>query len=176
AENLVANHLSRLENPHQDVLENKEIAKTFPLETLRMVTFRGDSSSPWFADIPNYHAGNFIVKGMSFQQKKKFFKDVKHYYWDDPYLFRICADQMIKRCVHGQEAVDILMACHNGPTRGHHGANYTGNGYSLKDKNQAKTDKTEHGMESAQKVKVKVSKKSTKSKSTIKDEAKMKKS
>ncbi|GJZ87175.1 reverse transcriptase domain-containing protein [Tanacetum coccineum] len=32
---------------------------------------------------------------------------------------------MIRRCVYGQEAVDILTACHNGPTRGHHGANYT---------------------------------------------------
>ncbi|GJT17139.1 reverse transcriptase domain-containing protein [Tanacetum coccineum] len=32
---------------------------------------------------------------------------------------------MIRRCVYGQEAVDILMACHNGPTGGHHGANYT---------------------------------------------------
>ncbi|GKD54394.1 reverse transcriptase domain-containing protein [Tanacetum coccineum] len=32
---------------------------------------------------------------------------------------------MIRRCVHGQEAVDILTACHNGPTGGHHGANYT---------------------------------------------------
>ncbi|GJS25213.1 reverse transcriptase domain-containing protein [Tanacetum coccineum] len=55
AENLAADHLSRLENPHQDVLENKEITETFPLETLGMVTFRGDSSTPWFADIANYH-------------------------------------------------------------------------------------------------------------------------
>ncbi|GKB03211.1 reverse transcriptase domain-containing protein, partial [Tanacetum coccineum] len=125
AENLAADHLSRLENPHQDVLENKEITETFPLETLGMVTFRGDSSTPWFADIANYHAGNFIVKGMSSQQKKKFFKDVKHYFWDDPYLFRIGADQVIRRCVYGQEAIDILTACHNGPTGGHHGANYT---------------------------------------------------
>ncbi|GJZ66408.1 reverse transcriptase domain-containing protein [Tanacetum coccineum] len=92
AENLVADYLSRLENPHQDVLENKEITETFPLESLGMVTFRGDSSTSWFADIANYHAGNFIVKGMSSQQKKKFFKDVKHYFWDDPYLFRIGAD------------------------------------------------------------------------------------
>ncbi|GJW21191.1 reverse transcriptase domain-containing protein [Tanacetum coccineum] len=125
AENLAANHLSRLENPHQDVLENKEITKTFPLETLGMFTLRGGYSTPWFADIANYHAGNFIVKGMSSQQKKKFFKDVKHYFWDDPYLFRIGADQVIRRCVYGQEAVDILTACHNGPTGGHHGANYT---------------------------------------------------
>ncbi|GJY98985.1 reverse transcriptase domain-containing protein [Tanacetum coccineum] len=78
AENLAADHLSRLENPHQGDLEKKEINETFPLETLGMISFRGDSSTPWFADIANYHAGNFIVKGMSSQQKKKFFKDVRH--------------------------------------------------------------------------------------------------
>nr|GEY49860.1 reverse transcriptase domain-containing protein [Tanacetum cinerariifolium] len=125
AENLVADHLSRLENPHQDKLEKKEITKTFPLETLDMIAFRGNSSTPWFADIANYHAGNFIVKGISSQQKKKFFKVVKHYFLDDPYLFRICADQVIRRCVHGQEVIDILMDCHNGPTEGHYSANYT---------------------------------------------------
>nr|GEX62192.1 reverse transcriptase domain-containing protein [Tanacetum cinerariifolium] len=62
AENLVADHLSRLENPYENVLDPKEINETFPLETLSMVTFRGDSSAPWFADFANYHAGNFIVK------------------------------------------------------------------------------------------------------------------
>ncbi|GJY95899.1 reverse transcriptase domain-containing protein [Tanacetum coccineum] len=123
-ENLAADHLSRLENPHQDKLENKEITETFPLETLGSVALRVDST-PWFADFANYHAGNFIVKGMSSQQKNKFFKDVKHYFWDDPFLFKICADQMIRRCVHGKEALDILEACHNGPTGGHHGANLT---------------------------------------------------
>nr|GEZ87465.1 reverse transcriptase domain-containing protein [Tanacetum cinerariifolium] len=89
AENLATDHLSRLENPHQDELEKKEITETFPLETLGMIAFRGDSSTPWFADFANYHVGNFIVKGMSFQ------------------------------------VVDILMACHNGPTGGHHDANLT---------------------------------------------------
>nr|GEZ33925.1 reverse transcriptase domain-containing protein [Tanacetum cinerariifolium] len=44
---------------------------------------------------------------------------------DDPFLFKICADQVIRRCVHGKEALDILKACHNGPTGGHHGANLT---------------------------------------------------
>ncbi|GJZ18752.1 reverse transcriptase domain-containing protein [Tanacetum coccineum] len=116
AENLAAGYLSRLENPHQDVLKNKEITKTFPLETLGMVTFRGDDNIPWFSDFANYHARNFMIKGMSSQQKNKFFKDVKHYFWDDPYLFKICTDQVIRRCVYGQEAVDILTACHNGPT------------------------------------------------------------
>ncbi|GKF50883.1 reverse transcriptase domain-containing protein [Tanacetum coccineum] len=76
AKNLTADHLSRLEDPHQSVLENKEINETFPLETLGMVTFRGDNSTPWFADFTIYHAGNFVMKGISSQQKKKFFKDV----------------------------------------------------------------------------------------------------
>ncbi|GJR66394.1 hypothetical protein Tco_0012459 [Tanacetum coccineum] len=125
AENLAADHLSRLENPLQSELKKKEITETFPLETLGMVTFHGDASTPWFADFANYHARNFVVKGMSSQQKKKFFKDVNHYFWDDPYLFKVCADQVIRRCVIGQDAHDILMACHDGPTGGNHDANYT---------------------------------------------------
>ncbi|GJT88143.1 reverse transcriptase domain-containing protein [Tanacetum coccineum] len=102
AENLPADHLSRLENSHQSNFEKKEITKKFPLKTLGirvqsdlglsspvldicspllgMVTFRGDANTPWFADIANYHARNFIVKEMSSQQKNKFFKDVKHYF------------------------------------------------------------------------------------------------
>ncbi|GJV60185.1 reverse transcriptase domain-containing protein [Tanacetum coccineum] len=121
-ENLAADHLSRLENPHKDVLTNKDINKKFPLEILGVIS---SGSTPRFFDIANFHVGNFIVKGMSSQQKKKLFKDIKHYFWDDPYLFRICADQIIRRCVHGQEAFDILIACHEGPTGGHHDANLT---------------------------------------------------
>nr|GEW64320.1 reverse transcriptase domain-containing protein [Tanacetum cinerariifolium] len=62
----------RLENPHKDVLENKDINENFPLETLGSSS--SDSTS-WFADIANFHAGNFIKKGLTSQQKKKFFKD-----------------------------------------------------------------------------------------------------
>nr|GEX10196.1 reverse transcriptase domain-containing protein [Tanacetum cinerariifolium] len=117
AKNLATDHLSQLENPHQSVLDKKEINETFPLETLNMVSFRGDSSTPWkpltfsmlatmdpsgdtmsrttplkstpwFADFANYHTGNFVVKGMSSEQKNKFFEDLKHYFWDDPFLFK----------------------------------------------------------------------------------------
>nr|GEW25983.1 reverse transcriptase domain-containing protein [Tanacetum cinerariifolium] len=73
SENLAADHLSRLENPHQDVLENKDINENFPLDTLGSLT---SHSTPWFADFANFHAGNFIKKGLTSQQKKKFFKDL----------------------------------------------------------------------------------------------------
>ncbi|GJS96540.1 reverse transcriptase domain-containing protein [Tanacetum coccineum] len=101
------------------------IGVTFiPLKTLGSIALK-DDSTPWFADFANYHAGNFLIKGMSSQQKRKFFKDVKYYFWDDPFLFKICADQVIRRCVSGQEAFDILKACYSGPTGGHYGVNYT---------------------------------------------------
>ncbi|GJV56686.1 reverse transcriptase domain-containing protein [Tanacetum coccineum] len=122
SENLATNHLSRLKNPHKDVLENKDINKHFPLETLGVIS---SENTPWFADYANFHARNFIIKGMTTQQNKKFFKDVKHYFWDDPYLFCICADQIIQRCVHGQETNGILKACHEGPIGAHHSANLT---------------------------------------------------
>nr|GFA65297.1 reverse transcriptase domain-containing protein [Tanacetum cinerariifolium] len=83
AENLATDHLSRLENLHQNVLDPRKINESFPLETLNMVSSHGKSSTPWFADFANYHAGNFV------------------------------------------EAIDILKACHYGPTGGHHGPNYT---------------------------------------------------
>nr|GEX66118.1 reverse transcriptase domain-containing protein [Tanacetum cinerariifolium] len=103
----------------------KEINESFPLETLNLVSTRGNQSTPWFADFANYHARNFVVKGLSSQQKSSFFKDVKHYFWDDPFLFKIYVDQVIRRCVSGQEAIEILKDCHYGPTGGHHGPNYT---------------------------------------------------
>nr|GEU40536.1 hypothetical protein [Tanacetum cinerariifolium] len=119
AENLAVDHLSRLGNPHQNVLDPKEINESFPLETLNLISTRGNQSTSWFADFANYHAGKFVVKGMSSQQKSKFFEDAKHYFWDDPFMFKICTDQVIRRCVSGQEAVEILKACHYIPTGGH---------------------------------------------------------
>nr|GEY78434.1 reverse transcriptase domain-containing protein [Tanacetum cinerariifolium] len=119
-----ADHLLRLENPYENVFDPKDINETFPLESLNKVAHQ-DPSTPWSADFANYHAGNFIIMGMTSQQKHKFFKDARHYFWEDPYLFRTCADQIIRRCLAGQEAIDILNACHSGPTGGHYGANYT---------------------------------------------------
>ncbi|GJX50412.1 reverse transcriptase domain-containing protein [Tanacetum coccineum] len=125
AENLAADHLSRLENPHKGDLVEMEMNDNFPHESLNMIDLNVDNEPPWFADIANYLVGNVLVKRMSSQLKKKFFKDIRHYFWDDPYLFRICADQIIRRCVDGSEAMEILKACHHGPTGGYHGPNYT---------------------------------------------------
>nr|GEX92767.1 DNA-directed DNA polymerase [Tanacetum cinerariifolium] len=110
------------ENFWSYLIMNKSIVYT-DHSALKYLFTKKDSK----ARLLHYHAGNFIVKGMSSQQKNKYFKDVKHYFWDDPFLFKIYADQVIRRYVHGQEAIDILKACHYAPTGGHHEPNYTAN-------------------------------------------------
>nr|GEY46748.1 reverse transcriptase domain-containing protein [Tanacetum cinerariifolium] len=60
-ENYAANHLSRLENPYENIFNPEEINETFPLESLNKVAHQ-DPSTPWFADFANYHAGKFIIK------------------------------------------------------------------------------------------------------------------
>nr|GEV18242.1 hypothetical protein [Tanacetum cinerariifolium] len=68
AKNLAAGHLSRLKNPHQDELEKKEITKTFPLETLSMIAFLGDSSTLWIApDLEASRAHGFVHHPLELQ-------------------------------------------------------------------------------------------------------------
>ncbi|XP_031384834.1 uncharacterized protein LOC116198747 [Punica granatum] len=91
-ENVVADHLSRLES---DCLDSP-INEKFPDEQLHVAEIQG---LPWYADIVNYMVSNITPYGLSSQQKKKFLHDVKYYFWDEPYLFKYCADQVIRRCV-----------------------------------------------------------------------------
>nr|GFB27572.1 retrovirus-related Pol polyprotein from transposon 17.6 [Tanacetum cinerariifolium] len=116
-------HYTMTEKEMLDVVYAFEKFRPY-LVSLKSIVYTDHSALKYLLNFANFHAGNFIVKGMSSQQKKKLFKDVKHYFWDDHNLFRICADQIIRRCVHGQEAFVIHKACHEGPTGGHHGANF----------------------------------------------------
>nr|GEZ45326.1 reverse transcriptase [Tanacetum cinerariifolium] len=68
AKNYVADHLSRLENPYENVFDPKEINETFPLESLNKVAHQ-DPSTPWFADFANYRAGKFIINGVWLARK-----------------------------------------------------------------------------------------------------------
>nr|GFB00926.1 reverse transcriptase domain-containing protein [Tanacetum cinerariifolium] len=63
AENYAADHLSRLENPYENIFDPKEINETFSLESLNKIAHK-DPSTPLFTDLANYHAGNFIIKAI----------------------------------------------------------------------------------------------------------------
>ena len=125
AENLAADHLSRLENPHLDELREEDIDDCFPEEKLLAVCQLMDLETPWFADVANYLAARVLPNDLDYHARRKFFSDLKYYYWEDPFLFRICGDQVIRRCVTHEEGWKILNACHSGPTGGHYSANRT---------------------------------------------------
>nr|GEY95369.1 reverse transcriptase domain-containing protein [Tanacetum cinerariifolium] len=57
-ENLAENHLSRLENPHKDVFENKDINENFPLETLAYDILKACHKGP----TGGHHGANFTAK------------------------------------------------------------------------------------------------------------------
>ncbi|GKD88500.1 reverse transcriptase domain-containing protein [Tanacetum coccineum] len=91
-ENVAADHLSRIEN--DETSDNSEVDDNFPGETLMEINTEDDQ---WFVDFANYLVSNIIPKGMTYQQKNKFFLDIKHYFWEEPYLFKVCSDSMIRR-------------------------------------------------------------------------------
>ncbi|XP_019235673.1 PREDICTED: uncharacterized protein LOC109215997 [Nicotiana attenuata] len=121
SENQVADHLSRLENPPTKI---KDIKEEFPDEHIFSVT-TVINRPPWFAYIADYLAGGWIPKDFSYEQKKKLKKEARHYYWEDPYLFKFCADDIIRRCVPETEMNNILSHCHDGATGGHYGGRRT---------------------------------------------------
>nr|GEY81719.1 hypothetical protein [Tanacetum cinerariifolium] len=119
-ENVAVDHFYMLENPHAEKLNESDINDKFPFKSLMYVD--GNDEYPWFANITIYLVGGTLLKGMSYQQKKKFFADIKYYLSKDPYLFRVRAEHVIRRCVHGKEAMQILEHCDSGPTGGHNAA------------------------------------------------------
>nr|GEY10469.1 reverse transcriptase domain-containing protein [Tanacetum cinerariifolium] len=99
AENYADDHLSRLENPYENVFD--------PQGNQRDLSFRISQQS--FSPGPKYP----VVCRLCKLPRREF-----HYQGT-------CPDQIIRHCVAGKEAIDILNACHSGPTGGHYRANYT---------------------------------------------------
>ncbi|XP_075515763.1 uncharacterized protein LOC142550573 [Primulina tabacum] len=79
----------------------------------------------YYANIANFLAAGELPSDLTYHQKKKFLHDAKFYLWDDPFLFKRCADQIIRRCVAEEEAGTILEQCHSSPYGGHFGASRT---------------------------------------------------
>ncbi|XP_024041540.1 uncharacterized protein LOC112098940 [Citrus clementina] len=96
AENVVADHLSRLTSEFCNDIT--PINDSFPDEFLFSVT-----SMPWYANIVNFLVTGKMPLQWNAQEKKKFFVEVKKFYWDDPYLFKYCPDQIFRRCIPDNE-------------------------------------------------------------------------
>ncbi|GJS87223.1 reverse transcriptase domain-containing protein [Tanacetum coccineum] len=126
AENLAADHLSRLENPNIGELAKDEITDKFPDEHLMILKAKLNDKEPWYADYINYIVGKVVPPKWTSERRKRFFSQGRNYFWDEPFAFRLCPDNVMRRCVAGNKIFEILAHCHFGPTRGHHSAIITG--------------------------------------------------
>ncbi|KAD7116941.1 hypothetical protein E3N88_04209 [Mikania micrantha] len=93
--NLVADHLSRIINNEETI----PLSDSIPDEHL----FVAEVKTPWYADIVNYLVTNTFPLELSRAQKDKLKKEARRYVWDDPYLWKHCANQIIRRCVDKSE-------------------------------------------------------------------------
>lgn len=125
-ENVVADHLSRLE-PSRDATSNEDAIKdTFIDEDLLGIdvtkltaTVGCMIGAPWYADFVNDLVCNILPAEQSYTQKKKFLKDVSRYYWDEPYLYKLGIDGIYRKCVAEPEQRNILHECHSSLSGGH---------------------------------------------------------
>jgi len=122
AHNLVADHLSRIENGE----DNIPIHDDFPDEVLLALTVvKGMFPEPWFADIVNYLVVYAIPPSFSKYERTKLKREAKYYIWEDPILWRIGSDQVIRRCVSDIEIPHALKFCHSSPFGDHYGTQRT---------------------------------------------------
>ena len=91
-ENVVTDHLSRLTIAHNT--HNPLVNDEFPEESLLLV-----ENSPWYAHIANFLATGELPTDWKAHDRKFFFAKNHFYYWEEPFLYKYCADQIIRRCV-----------------------------------------------------------------------------
>ncbi|CAA7053987.1 unnamed protein product [Microthlaspi erraticum] len=129
ADNGVADHLSRMrveENlplddrlPEESVYAAEASNKHGQLGHHRPGTKISSSNTPWFRHIANFLAAEYPPPNFFGYRKKKFLRDVRRYYWDEPYLYKKCSDGMFRRCIPEEEVEGILFACHSSSYAGH---------------------------------------------------------
>ena len=116
SENSVVDYLSRL---HVSV--SRDISDSFPDEHLLAFS----SHAPCFAHIVNFLVTGSILEHWNRNRKDKFFHKLKYYYWEEPLLFHVGYDQIIRRCVAEEEQGSILLMCHSSACGGHFAARKT---------------------------------------------------
>ncbi|CAA7054032.1 unnamed protein product [Microthlaspi erraticum] len=130
AENGVADHLSRMR-----IEESIPIDDSLPEETVYAVSAvpmsrketppkatterRNAFGAPWYRHIANYLAADIEPPNFYGYKKKKFLKDIRFYFWDEPYLYKKCQDGLFRKCVPEEEIAGILHGCHGSAYAGH---------------------------------------------------------
>jgi hypothetical protein len=108
SKNVVANHLSRLTMDYTE--DARPISKTFPDDQLMHIAH---NLAPWFVDIVNYLVTGQLPQQWGQQDRSIFLSMVKHFFWDNLYLFKYCSDQIIKRCIPEHDQSNVISFCHD---------------------------------------------------------------
>ena len=74
---------------------------------------------PWYANIVNFRVAGYVPPG---ENKMKLIYESHLHIWDAPYLFSVCSDDLLRRCVSTKEGIKIIERCHSSPYKGHYGA------------------------------------------------------
>ena len=116
-ENAAADHLSRLV-----AVDSGPVNENFPDEGILAVQCK---QLPWYANIVNYLVAGVIPEDWDYSLRKKFLKEVKFYFYDEPELFKLGTDDIFRRSVPEEEQVKVLNACHSSPCGGHYASRIT---------------------------------------------------
>ncbi|CAN6712704.1 unnamed protein product [Malus baccata var. baccata] len=116
-ENVVADHLSRMVREEEPI----PISETFPDEQLLSI----EVTTPWYANLVNYLVSQQVPHTLNKSQRDKLKHDARFYVWDDPYVWKYCPDQIVRRCVPNSEFNSILAFCHSYACGGHFGTQRT---------------------------------------------------
>jgi hypothetical protein len=79
-------------------------------------------SDPWYANIVNYMVSGYIPPS---KNRRKLQFESQCHLWDDLYLYRVCSDGLLRRCVPTAEERQIIERCHAAPYGGHYGVFHT---------------------------------------------------
>ncbi|KAG7594089.1 Retrotransposon gag domain [Arabidopsis thaliana x Arabidopsis arenosa] len=128
-ENGAADHLSRMRmeeaNPIDDSMPEEQLlaVKCYKLvynkKEFEEACAVKEEEFSWYADLVNYLICGEIPKYLDAYQKKKFFRDINHYYWDEPYLYKKGTDGLFRRCIAEEEVQGVLEHCHGSAYGGH---------------------------------------------------------
>ncbi|CAM8942179.1 unnamed protein product [Rhodiola kirilowii] len=119
-ENVVADHLSRVE-----LYDSKWISAPIQDSFVGEYLMSAEGDAPWYADYVNYLTCNILPEGLNYNQKSKFLHDVSRYYWDDPFLYKLCSDGIYRTCVPKEDFKGIIACCHSSSYGGHGSASKT---------------------------------------------------
>jgi hypothetical protein len=114
-ENSVAEQLPRFQYKEPHELPINDYLRD---DTLLKVTH----SDPWYVDIVNYMVAGYVAPEAV---KRKLKYDARYHLWDDPYLYRVCSDRLLRRCFPIEEGLKIIDRCHASPYGGHYGTFHT---------------------------------------------------